>query len=193
LGGVVEEVGAAETAIPLAALGVEDPQLGPTPRRPVAAAANDRVGPLTHDVPMEPDPADPTELQPEPAGLGHRGREAAREARRLEGDEEGLGSAGERGQTSPPIGDLRRGRAGVRSRGEVDHEDVDRSRGEEHAGDRQTLIERLRREDDEPIETDAARGGLHRVERTGQIEPRHDRAIDLGLGDEAQRQRRRPR
>jgi hypothetical protein len=193
LDGVVEEVRAAETAVALAALGVEDPQLGPPPRRSVAAAGDKGVGSLTDDVPMEANPAEPTELQPEPARLGDRGREAAREAGRLEGDEERLGPSGERRQTSPPVGDLRSRRASVRSGRQVDHEDVDRSCGEEHAGDRQTLVERLRRQDDEPIEADAARNGLDGVERVGKVQPGHDRSIELGLGDEAQRERRRAR
>ena len=56
---VAEEVRAAETAVPLAALGVEDPELRPSPRRPVAAPGDERLGPLADDVAAEPDPGPP--------------------------------------------------------------------------------------------------------------------------------------
>ena len=82
------------------------------------------------------------------------------------------------------------GRAGVRARRQVDDEDVDRSGGEEHPGDRQALVERLRRQDDEPVEPDAAGGGLDRVEGPGEVQPGDDRAVGLGLGDEAEGERR---
>ena len=86
--------------------------------------------------------------------------------------------------------DLRRRGAGVRARRQVDHEDVDRSGGQEHPRDRQPFIERLWREDDEPVQADAAGGGLHRIERPCEVQPGDDRAVDLGLGDEPQGERR---
>ena len=47
---VAEEIRVAETAVPLATLGVEDPELCSSPRRPVAAAGDERLGPLADDV-----------------------------------------------------------------------------------------------------------------------------------------------
>ena len=134
----------------------------------------------------------PTKLQPESARLGHGRGEARRQARRLEGNEERLRPPGESRQASPAVGDPRRRRAGVRPRREVDHEDVDRPRGEEHAGERESLVERFRRQHDEPIEADATRRRFDRVERPGEVQPRDDRAVGLRLGDEAERERRRP-
>jgi hypothetical protein len=109
---VAEQFRVAETAVPIATLGVEDPQLRPSSRRSVAAPRHDRLGALTYHVPTEPDPRLPLELQPEPGRFGDRGREPRGQARWLEGDEEGLGPAGEPGQPSEPIGDLGRRGAG---------------------------------------------------------------------------------
>lgn len=176
----------AETAVPLATLGVEDPELRPSARRSVAAAGHERLGPLADDVPPEPDPRSPGQLQPQSGRFGDGGRQPGRQARWLEGDEERLRPAGQPGQATQPLGDLGRCRAGVRAGREIDHEDVDRAPGEEHAGDRQALVERVRGQDDEPIETDAAGGGLDRIEGAGEVEPGNDRSVRLGLGDESQ-------
>lgn len=182
----------AETAVPLATLGVQDPELRSSAGRPVAAAGDERLGPLADDVAAEPDPAASLELEAEAGRFGDRGREAGRQARRLEGDEERLRPPGEAGQAPEPLGDLRRRRAHRRTRREVDHEDVDRAPGEEHAGDRQALVEGVGSQDDEPVEADAAGGGLDRVERPGKIEPGDDRAVGLSLGDEAEGEGRGP-
>jgi hypothetical protein len=63
---VAEKIRVAETTVPIATLGVEDPELCPSPRGSVAATGHERLGPLADDVPPEPDPALPVELEPEP-------------------------------------------------------------------------------------------------------------------------------
>ena len=176
----------AETAVPLATFGVQDPELRSPPRRPVAAAGDERLGPLADDVAAEPDPCPPGELQPQPGRFGDGGREAGRQPRRLEGDEERLRPTGEASQAAQPLGDLRRRGAHGGPRREVDHEDVDRAPGEEYPGDRQALVEGVGSQDDEPVQADPAGGGLDRVERPGKIEPGNDRAIRLGFGHETQ-------
>lgn len=181
---VTEEIRVAETAVPLATLGVEDPELRPSPRRPIAAAGHKRLGPLADDVPPEPDPRPPRQLQPQAGRFGDRGREPGGQPGWLEGDEEGFRPPSEPGQPSQPLGDLGRSRASVRARREVDHEDVDRATGEEHPGNRQALIEGVGGQDDEPVEPDAASGGLDRIERLGEVQPGDDRAVRLGLGHE---------
>jgi hypothetical protein len=183
---VAEEIRVTETAVPLATLGVEDPELRPSPRRPVTAAGDERLGPLADDVPPEPDPAATLELEPESRGFRDGCRQAWREARRLEGDEERLRPASEAGQATQPLADLRRGRPCDGTRRKVDHEDVDRAAGKEHPGDRQALVEGLRGQDDEPLQTDTAGGGLDRIEGSGEVQPGDDRAVGLGLGDEAE-------
>lgn len=176
----------AETAVPIATLGVEDPELRPSARRPVPAPGDERLGPLADDVAAEPDPAAPPELEAEAGRFGDGGGQRRRQPGRLEGDEERLRPAGEAGQASEPLGDLSLRRARGRTRRKVDHEDVDRAAGEEHAGDRQALVEGLGGQDDEPVEAHAAGGGLDRIEGAGEIEPGDDRAVGLGLGDEPQ-------
>ena len=126
----------AETAVPLATLGVEDPELGPPPRRPVAAAGDERLGPLADDVPPEPDPRLPLELEAQSRGFRDRGREPARQPGRLEGDEERLRPPGEPGQPAQSLGHVGRRRARVRAGRQVEDEDVDRAGGQEHPGDR---------------------------------------------------------
>ncbi|MEA2518574.1 MAG: hypothetical protein QOF49_654, partial [Chloroflexota bacterium] len=176
----------AETAVPLATLGVEDPELRPSARRPVATPGDERLGPLADDVASEPDPGATSELESEARGFGDRRHESRDQARWLERDEERLRPASETGESAQPFGDLGRRRARVRAWREVDHEDVDRPAGEEHAGDRQALVEGLRRQHDEPVEANAAGGGLDRIERPGEVQPGDDRAVRLGLRDEPQ-------
>ena len=61
----VEELVAAEAGVALAAVGVEDPQLRPPPRRAETVPGDHHLRPLTDDVAAEADPAAPGELQAE--------------------------------------------------------------------------------------------------------------------------------
>jgi hypothetical protein len=176
----------AETTVPLATLGVEDPELRPSARRPVPTAGDDRLGPLPDDVATETDPGPSLELQPEARRFRDRGREGRCQPGGLDGDEERLRPAREPGQTTQPLGDLGRRGAGVRARREIEDEDVDRAAGQEHPRDRQALVEGVGRQDDEPVEPDPAGGGLDRIEGPGEIEPGDDRAVGLRLRDQAE-------
>jgi hypothetical protein len=78
--GLVDQQGVAgETGIPLAALGVEDPEGRPTPRRTVAVVRDQRLGALAHDVAAQADPRPASQLEPDARRLGDRGRETARQ------------------------------------------------------------------------------------------------------------------
>ena len=46
----------AETGIPIPAVGIEDPERGPSPRWPGPTARNDDIGGLPDDIAAEPDP-----------------------------------------------------------------------------------------------------------------------------------------
>ena len=189
---VAEEVRAGQAAVPLPALCVEDPEGRSPPRRAVPVAGDERLGRLAHDVATEPDPGSPAELETQPDRLGHRRRQTARQPRRLEDREERLRATGEGRQAADPIGDLAELRPGAKrwSGRQIDDEDVHRATGQEHPGDRQALVEAVRREDDEPVETDAPGDGLDRVESPGEIEPGDDRAVGLGLRHETEGERR---
>ena len=74
---VDEEVRAAEAAIALAALGVEDPELRPPPRRAEPVAGDGHLGLLADDVAPEADPRSAGELEAEAGRLGDGRGEAA--------------------------------------------------------------------------------------------------------------------
>lgn len=154
-----------ETRIPLAALGVEDPQDRPTPRWAVAVVGDERLGPLPDDIPAETDPRPPSQLEPDAGRLVDRGREAAGRPGRIEDQEQRLRSPGKGGESMEAIGDLRR-LVGLRQAAarQVDDEQVDRTAGQQAAGDAQTLVQAGRGDDHEPVEPDAAGDGLDRVE-----------------------------
>jgi hypothetical protein len=59
-----EEVVPAETGVAFAAVRVEDPEGGPSPRRAVSIAGDQRLRTLTHDVAPEADPRPPGQFQP---------------------------------------------------------------------------------------------------------------------------------
>jgi hypothetical protein len=79
---------------------------------------------------------------------------------------------------------------------QVQDEQVDGATCEQRRGDRQALVEVDRRDDDEPLEADAAGHRLDGIEGLSQVQPRGDRARRLGLRDGPQCKRRlaaRPR
>ena len=80
------------------------------------------------------------------------------------------------------------GRAGVRALRQIDDEQVHRSTGHQCAGDREALVQRFRREDDEPVQPNPAGDRLDRVEAPGEVQPGDDRAVDLGLCREPERE-----
>ncbi len=168
----------AEAGIPIPTVGVEDPEGRPPARRSGPAARHDDVGGLPNDVPPEPDPRLPGELEADSGPLPDRGGHRAGEPRRLEDEEGDARPAGEGSEPAETIGEpgcsLRPGR-------QVDDEEVHRPAGQERAGHRQPLIGVLRRQHHEPRGLDAAGHGLHRIEGLGEVQPGNDRAARLGL------------
>jgi hypothetical protein len=180
-----------ETRVPLAALGIEDPEGRSTPRRTVAVVRDERLRALPDDVAAEPDPRPASQLEPDAGRLVDRRRETAGRqtalAGRIEDQQQGLRAPGERRESMESVGDPGR-LVGPRqpAAGQVEDEQVDRPTGEERARDAQALVEAGRRDDHEPLETDPARHCLDRVETARQVEPGHDRALGLGLCCDAQ-------
>jgi hypothetical protein len=187
---VEEEVRAAEAVVPLAALGVEDPELRPPPRRTEPVPGDRHLRLLADDVASEPDPRPAGELETETGRLGDGRGEAAGQVGRLEGDEERLRAAGEGGQAAKAVRDAGGGRAGIGTRRQIDDEQVHRAAGEKRPGDREALVERLRSQDDEPVQADPAGDGLDRIEGAGEVQPGDDRTVGLGLGGETEGERR---
>ena len=184
-GGVVEEACPAQAGVAFATLGVEDPELRLAARRTEAVAGHGHRRPLADDVPPEPDPGLPLELEPQPCRLGDGSGETRREPRWLEDDEERPGTPRECREAAEPICQARPRpcRRGLATR-QIDDEKVDRSPGEQRARDRQALVEGLGIDEKEPLELDAAGDGLDRVQASGEVEPGDDCARRLGLGGE---------
>jgi hypothetical protein len=186
-----------KAGVAFATLRVEDSQGRPPPRRAVAIAGDHRLRALPDDVAAQPDPRPPGELEPETGRLGDGGRQAPSGTTglswRFEHDEERLRAPGERREPGQPVGDAGRTiRGGQPAAGQVEDQEIDRASGQKHAPDSEALVQRLRGDDDEPLEADPAGDGLDRVEAAREIQPGHDRALCLGLGREPQDQRRPP-
>jgi hypothetical protein len=121
-----------QARVALAALGVEDPERGGPAGRAVAVVGHEGLGPLSDDVPTEPDPRPAGEFEPDAGRLVHRGREATTEPRRIEHEEERLRPTGERGESMEPVGDPRRRvRARETPAGQVEDEEVDGASGQQ--------------------------------------------------------------
>jgi hypothetical protein len=69
---------------------------------------------------------------------------------------------------------------------QIDDQQVDRSTGQERAGDRQALVGIGGRQDDEPLGLDPPGHDLDRIERRRQVQPGDDRTLGLGCGGEPQ-------
>lgn len=180
---------AGEAAVALPAVGVEDPELRPSPRRPEPVAGDGHLGLLAHHVAPEPDPGASRQLQAEAGRFGDGRGETSGQAGRFERHEQRLRPAGQGDEAAKPVGDLRMGRAGIRMWRQIEDEEIDRPSREERARDRQPFVERRRGEDDEPVQANAAGDGFDRIERPGHVEPGDDRALRLGLCREPERER----
>ena len=180
---------AGEARIPVAALGVQDPEGGLPSRWPVAVVRDERLRALADDVATQADPRPTNQLEPNAGRLVDRGGEAAGESGRIQDQEQGLRAPGERGQSMESIGDpARLVRLRQSSAGQVQDEQVDRPSRQEAARDRQAFVQAGRRDDHEPFEADAAGDGLDRIETARQIEPGHDRALGLGFSHDPEGQ-----
>ena len=192
-GGLVdEEVVAAEAGVALAALRVEDPEGRPPPRRAVAVAGDERLGPLADDVASEPDPRPPGELEAEAGRLGDGGREAAGQARAARARRGASPTRRASAASRPSRSAIRAGLSVAASRPPGRSRT---SRSTERPASSAPPMARPSssvsgRDDHEPFEPDAAGDRLDRVEAARQVEPGHDRARDLGLGGEPEDERR---
>ncbi len=99
-----QEIGAIEACVTIAALGIEDPQLGPPVRRAEPVARDHRLGPLADDVASEADPRPARELEPKAGHLLHGAPDGPRHAGRLEDDQQRSRPPRESGQPPETIG-----------------------------------------------------------------------------------------
>jgi hypothetical protein len=108
-GGLVDQQGVpGETGVPLAALGVEDPEGRPAPRWTVPVVGDDCLRALADDVAAEADPRPTSQLEPDAGRLGDRLCKTAGESGGIEDQQQGLRAARERGESVQAVGHLRR-------------------------------------------------------------------------------------
>lgn len=202
----VEEARPPEAGVAIASLRVEDPEVGPPPRRPVAAPLDRHLHPLPDDVPSQPDPAAAGEPQAKARRLVDRTADRGREAGRAEDDETRSVPPGERAEAVEAVRESRWSsrrsnalaasgarsalRARERSVGQIEDEQVYGPTLEERATHPKALLDRRRGQDDEPFESDAPRDGLDGVEAPCEVHPGDEGTRGLRRSDEPQRERR---
>ncbi len=165
--------------------GVMDLQRHVPAGRPEPVLGHGHARLLADHVAPEADPRLPFELEAQAGHLGQGAVQATGQRRRLQDDEPGTDPLGMGRQ--PADGALL---AGGETDGQVDGEEVDRSTRQQGAGQREALGRVGRADDEEPAQVDAARHGIDGVEGAGEIEPRRDGALGLGLRDASEGERR---
>ncbi len=165
-------------------VGVEDLQFGATAGRPEPVLCDRHRRQLPDDVPSEPDPGAPLELEADAGALGEGRIDRRGEAHWLEDDQTGPDPS----RVCRQPADDRLVAPGQAGR-QVDHEQVDCSTGEESARERETLDRSTRAQDDQPAQVDPPADRLEGVERVSQIEEGDDRSGGLCLCHAAERER----
>jgi hypothetical protein len=188
-----------EAGVPVATIGVDDPEVGPAPGRTESIAGDEHLDLLSDDIPTEAQPGTAGQLEAQPDRFPERAGHGLGQAGRLEDDEKGAGPTRERGQPMEPVGETGRssratgsrrpGAVGAKLGRQVDQEQIDRAPLEERARHREALVDRCRREHHEPFEAHAAGDRLDRIERLREVEVGHDRTALLRLGGEAEGER----
>ena len=186
----VEQLVPEEAGVPRPALRVQDLEVRAPPGRPVAVASDGCRAARAHDIPAQPDPALPRQLQAQPARLLDGGGQAATEGVGLQDHEERPRSPGQRRQPGEPIPHPRARDRRIPAVRKIHHQQVHVPGREERGREGEGLREIHRREHDEPLRAHSARDRLHGIERAGEVQPRDDRATRLRLGGGPQRDRR---
>jgi hypothetical protein len=192
--GLGEEFLAAEAGVALASVRIQDPEGRPPSRWAGPATSDDHLRSLADHVAAEPDPRSARQLEPDPRRLTDGAGEAGRAGgvRRFEHDEADPRPAGQGCEPAEAIGEgapEERVRALPVARRQVDDQQVDRSTGQQRAGDREALVGVGRRQDDEPLRPDPPSHDLDRVERGREVQPGDDGAAGLRGRGESQRER----
>jgi len=176
------------------AIRVQDSHLRRSPgwREPIPGHAD--LDPLPHHVSPQSNPRSAAQLQPQRSDLAEGTGQSGGKARRLQDEHLDAGSTSQGSQSAES---LRHGRCRYPGslqgpRRQVQQQHVHRSVLEEHRRHRQRLLQRIRRQDDEPVQLDAPSHGLDRIQASGQIQIGRDPSRGLDLGHRLQRERRHP-
>jgi hypothetical protein len=164
-------------------------------------ARDHHLGSLADDIAAQADPCPPDQLQSKTDRFADGARHVLWQARRFQDHEQATRPSGQCREAMQPIRDARwafalrpaPGRRPARflaePRRQIDEQQVHRPTLQQRPGDAQPLIQRLRRQDDEPLPADAARDGLTGIKRAREVQVRDDRATHLCLCREPQRER----
>jgi hypothetical protein len=141
---------------------------------------------LANDILSQPDPSGPRQLQPEPARLPERSRQALTEPAGLDDHEQRPGPSGKRREPVQPVTHAHTRDRRVPTIRQVHHQQVHGPRREQCRRQRKRLLEARRCEHHEPFRTHAPGHGLHGIECPGEIQPGHDRPRRLRFGGNTQ-------
>jgi hypothetical protein len=192
LRGLSQKLAPRQAGIAQPALRVEDSQFRRPTRRPEPIPCHANFGSLPYHVSPQPNPRSMTQFQPQCGDLAESTRQGGRKARRLQNEQLHAGSTSHRSQPAESIRQFRcRNPCPLHGPGlEVQQQQVDGSILEEHRRHGQRLFQRIRRQNDQPVELDAPSHSFDRVQTAGQVQVRHDPAGGLGLSYRLQRKRR---
>jgi hypothetical protein len=165
-------------------IGIADLELCLAAGNPEAVLGDGHRRPLPDDVAAQVNPRCARELEPKARRLGERAMHRGRDVQRFEDDQSTTDSPGVRGQ--PPERPLLGGR---KPAGQIDHQQVDRTAGQESAREGKAFRVVGRPDDDEPAQVDTATHRFVGIERTGKVEVSNDRSGRLRLRHPAQRER----
>jgi hypothetical protein len=180
----VQQLRAEQASVPRPALRVEDLEVRPTAGWAIPVACHLHDAPLADDIPAQPDPARPAQLQAQPARLLNGRGEGAAQLHGLHHDEHRPGPPGERREPAQPVTHPLPGHRRVPPVRQVQDQQVHGPGRQQRGGERQRLLEVRRRQHDEPLRPDPARDGLHGIEGAGEVQPGHDRPAGLRLRGE---------
>ena len=186
-----QEIAPDQAGVAQAALRVQDPQLGRPAGRPEPIPSHADLGPLPHHVSPQSNPCSPVQLQPQRGDLYENACQGGGQARRLENEHLDAGAASQRSQSVESLRQVRI-RSARPTRGpklKVQKQQVDSSILQEHRCHRQRFIERVRHQDDQPVELYAPSGGFDRIQAPGKIQIRNYPAGSLGPGHGLQSER----
>jgi hypothetical protein len=190
--GLLQKLTPPQAGIAQPALRVENSQFRRPARRPEPIPCHANLGSLPYHVSPQPNPRSTAQLQPQCGDLAESTRQGGRKTRRLQDEQLHARSTSHRSQPAKSIRQFRCWnpcsihRPGL----EVQQQQVDGSILEEHRRHGQRLFQRIRRQNDQPVELDAPSHSFDRIQTAGQVQVRHDPAGGLGLSHRLQCERR---
>lgn len=179
----------AEAGVPLATVGVEDPEGRPPAGWAGAVAGDHHLRGLADHVPPKADPHFPGKLQADPRPLPDRGGHGGHEPGWLQDEKRDPCPPGQGSETAEAVREP--GRTFQPGR-QVHDEEVHSPAGQERARDREPLLRARGREHHQPFQLHPTGDRLHRIERHREVQPGDDGPAGLRLRGEPEGERGPP-